>query len=239
MNSSELKDYYGLLNIPQSATVGDIHKAYWQMASRCHPDRGGSHEAMVQLVEAWKILSDPVKRARYDQLFKYRHNGWHNRKFNDDVQAARKRAAVHSKQSWEEFEAIYQKAFFIFNQDFYGDDMKGKTSGPYSPLMESGNKGARSEIISGPKPEMRVLNSYGGTMFLYIMKTLIIFVAILAGFLFYQNYSGIGRYVPLEQQDTSKVLILDTVNGAVYSAEKRDGSITSPWKESVSPFTRK
>jgi curved DNA-binding protein CbpA len=60
-NIGQLKDYYAILGVPQTATISEVHKAYWQNASSCHPDRGGSHEAMVQLVEAWEILSEPDK----------------------------------------------------------------------------------------------------------------------------------------------------------------------------------
>lgn len=238
MNNVELKDYYGLLRIPPSATISDIHKAYWLQASRCHPDKGGSHEAMVLLVEAWKILSDPNKRSRYDQLLKYRQDGWHSKKFNDDVQNAHKRAQGDSSRSWAEFEAIYQKAFYTFNQDFYGEVLQGKTSGCYSPLMGYNSKELRVEAASKSKPAASTLNTERGTVFVYIMKTLILSVMILAALLLYRHYSGIGRYVPLGQQDASYLLILDTANGSVYSVKKNGDTISAPWQKIVSPFTR-
>jgi curved DNA-binding protein CbpA len=238
MNTGELRDYYRILGVPQSATVSEIHKAYWQQASRCHPDKGGSHEAMVRLAEAWKILSDPGKRARYDQLFSYRHDGWRSRKFNNDVQEARKRAEGDSGRSWAEFEAIYQKAFYTFNQDFYGEDLEGKAAGPFSPLMGSNSKAARINSVSESASAERTLNSAGGTMFVFIMKSFVVFAAIIAAFLMYRNYSDSSRYVPLGQQDASSLLILDTTNGAVYSVNKRDGTRASPRQEAVSPFPR-
>jgi len=235
MSTDNLGNYYELLGIPIDSAVSDIHKAYWHKAARCHPDRGGSHEEMVRLVEAWKILSDPTKRSRYDQLLKFRHDGWHSTKFNEDVQDARRRAKEDAARSWSEFETIYQKAFYTFNQDFYGEDMEGKAAGPYSPLM--GTKRTGGQQAAGVAES--TLNSVGRTMFIYIMKTFILFAAILAALLFYRNYSGVGRYVPLGQQDASSLLILDTTNGAVYSVHKRDGALASPWKEMVAPFPRK
>jgi len=191
------------------------------------------------LVEAWKILSDPTKRSRYDQLLKFRHDGWHSTKFNADVQDARKRAKEDAARSWSEFEAIYQKAFYTFNQDFYGEDIAGKAAGPYSPLMGTKRTGGQQVAgATGSKPAESRLNRVGRTMFIYIMKTCILIAAILAAFLLYRNYSGVGRYVPLEQQGASSLLILDTTNGAVYSVDKRDGTLTSPWKEIVTPFPR-
>lgn len=238
MNAGELKDYYGLLGVPRSATVGDIHKAYWQEASRCHPDRGGSHESMVQLVEAWKILSDPSKRSRYDQLLKYRQEGWQSRKFDDDVQSARKGAEDYSARSWAEFEETYQKAFYTFNRDFYGEDIDIKASGPYSPLMGSKGKELRSGGISKSKPAVSDSSSRGAGMAAYITKVLILSAAIVAALFIYRNYSGVGRYVPLGQQGAAYLLILDTTNGSVYSVEKQNGVLSSRWKEIVSPFSR-
>ncbi len=230
MDSQELKDYYGRLGIPQSATISDIHKAYWQQASRCHPDKGGSHEDMVQLVEAWNILSDPVKRARYDQMFKYRHDGWQSKKLNDDVLDARKRATGYSSQTWAEFEAIYQKAFYTFNQDFYGEDIEGEAAGPYSPLIGSHKQQKPVKGATKSKPP-------ANAAYVYILKAFILLVAMLAAFQLYRNYSVNGRYVPLKQQGDGTMLILDTSTGAVYSMEKRYGTLSSPWKETVPPVS--
>lgn len=238
MNAVELKDYYGLLGVPRSATFSEIHRAYWRQASRCHPDRGGSHDSMVQVVEAWKILSDPNRRSRYDQLLKYRGDGWHSRKFDADVQDARKGAEESSACSWAEFEETYQKAFYMFNQDFYGEDLNGNAAGPYSPLLGSKSKGLRNEGIWKSKPAVSGSSSRGGSMIAYIVKTLILFAAIVAAFFAYRNYSGVGRYVPLGQQGAAYLLILDTTNGSVYSVEKQNGIFTSRWKEIVSPFPR-
>lgn len=232
MDNGQLKDYYAILGVPQTATTGEVHKAYWQKASRCHPDRGGSHEAMVQLVEAWKILSEPEKRARFDQLLKFRHDGWRNRKFDDDVRDARKRAEGYAASSWAEFEEIYQKAFYTFNQDFYGEDIKDKTAGPYSPLMGSGSKRG---LDKGTLKSGQISGTAGAAIFAYILKTVILLVAVAAALFFFRIYSGVGRYEPLGQQDASRLLMLDTTSGAVYSVEKR-GGMFYPWKKTVPPL---
>jgi hypothetical protein len=238
MNTGELRDYYGLLGVPQSATVSDIHKAYWQKASRFHPDKGGSHETMIQLTEAWKILSDPNKRARYDQLFRNRHGGWHSRKFNTDVQDARKRAEGAVAHSWEEFEKIYQKAFYTFNQDFYGEDIEAKATGPYSPLMGSNSREMRDEGSSKNKPAIIRSHTDVRKVLGYLLKTVLVVATIMIVCIGYQNYSSVGRYVSLGQENTFHLLIMDSTNGAVYSVEKKDGSLSSSWKEIVSPSSR-
>jgi len=200
--------------------------------------RKAIHDAMVRLVEAWKILSDSEKRSRYDQLLKSRHDGWRSRKFNADVQDARKGAEEHAARSWAEFEEIYQKAFYIFNKDFYGEEIAGKAAGPYSPLMGSGSVGVRVEGTSKNKPADGSLNGAEGRMFARFMKTVVVFAALAAAAVFYRTYSGMGRYVPLEPQNSANVLMLDTTNGAVYSVEKRDGTFFSTWKETVLPLPR-
>jgi curved DNA-binding protein CbpA len=215
MNADDVINYYGVLGVQQSATVSEIHKAYWHLASRCHPDKGGRHEDMVQLVEAWKILSDPDKRARYDQLLKYRHDGWRSRQFNDDVQDARKHAKDDAVRSWAEFESIYQKAFYTFNQDFYGEEMNGKAAGPYSPLMRSKISTLQGEESAKNRLPGNVSNTAGGTMLAYSITAIILLVIMMVAFFFYRNYCGIGRLVPLGKQDSGSILILDTTTGAV------------------------
>jgi hypothetical protein len=237
MNADEMRDYYGLLGVAQNATVSEIHKAYWRRASSSHPDRGGDHETMVRLVEAWKILSDPEKRSRYDQLLRYRHDGWQSRKFNTDVRDARSGAEEHAASSWAEFEEVYQKAFNAFNKDFYGEEIDGKAAGPYSPLMGSKNRGVQSEGTSIPRPADRSLSRLGSSMTAYIMKTVILLAAIVAATVICRIYSGIGRYVPLEQLNTTYVLMLDTTNGAVYSVEKRAGNLFPTWQQTVPPLS--
>jgi curved DNA-binding protein CbpA len=62
------KDYYAILGVAPSASQEDIRSAFLQKALQHHPDRGGTHEKMVELSEAVEILADPEKRALYDQV---------------------------------------------------------------------------------------------------------------------------------------------------------------------------
>lgn len=65
-------DYYEVLGVERSATPEEIKKAYRKAALKYHPDRNpGDKEAeekFKQAARAYEILSDPQKRARYDQF---------------------------------------------------------------------------------------------------------------------------------------------------------------------------
>lgn len=62
------RDYYEILGLAKGATDGEIKKAYRRKAKTMHPDAGGDKESFQELNEANEILSDPDKRAKYDQF---------------------------------------------------------------------------------------------------------------------------------------------------------------------------
>ena len=68
----DYKDYYQILGVERSAGADDVRKAYRKLAMQYHPDRNpGNKQAedkFKEINEAYQVLSDPQKRARYDQL---------------------------------------------------------------------------------------------------------------------------------------------------------------------------
>jgi curved DNA-binding protein len=68
----EYRDYYQALGVPRGASGNEIKKAYRKLAMKYHPDRNrGNREAeekFKEINEAYEVLSDPQKRARFDQL---------------------------------------------------------------------------------------------------------------------------------------------------------------------------
>jgi molecular chaperone DnaJ len=64
-------DYYELLRVRRDASADDIKKAFRQLARQLHPDTNPDPEAaerFKQVAQAYEVLSDPEKRARYDRF---------------------------------------------------------------------------------------------------------------------------------------------------------------------------
>ena len=59
-------DHYQTLGVSRDADSSEIKKAYRKLASKHHPDKGGDEQKFKQLQEAYETLSDPEKRANYD-----------------------------------------------------------------------------------------------------------------------------------------------------------------------------
>jgi curved DNA-binding protein CbpA len=71
---------------------------------KCHPDRGGSHEQMVLLNEAWEILSDPERRQRYDAVRRDTATPNVRAEAAADAQQAHQEAGKYPRR-WADFEA--------------------------------------------------------------------------------------------------------------------------------------
>ena len=102
------KDYYEILGVDKNSSQEEIKKAFRQLARKYHPDVAGKEyeEKFKEINEAFQILSDPEKRAQYDQ---FGHAAFQHQHFNDF--------------KWQSFDDIFNDFGFsdIFNFDIFSD----------------------------------------------------------------------------------------------------------------------
>lgn len=73
------KNYYEILEIPQTASIFDIEKAYQRLSAYWHPDRHRENRREAEykfhdISEAYETLSNRNKRAHYDELLNKQYN---------------------------------------------------------------------------------------------------------------------------------------------------------------------
>ncbi|VDK88926.1 unnamed protein product [Litomosoides sigmodontis] len=69
--STEIEDPYQVLGISRKATIKEIKNAYKALVKEWHPDKNekpNSHEKFMAITRAYEILSDPLKKERYDKF---------------------------------------------------------------------------------------------------------------------------------------------------------------------------
>ncbi len=63
-----MTDLYDILDVPRDASSDEIKKAYRRAARTAHPDAGGDEDTFKQVQRAYRVLSDPQARTRYDRF---------------------------------------------------------------------------------------------------------------------------------------------------------------------------
>ncbi len=70
----DYKDYYKILGVTKSATADELKSSFRKLARRYHPDvakdadKAQAESKFKEINEAYEVLSDPAKRAQYDEL---------------------------------------------------------------------------------------------------------------------------------------------------------------------------
>ena len=68
---ADKRDYYEVLGIAKGASEAEIKSAYRKLAKKYHPDLNPgdktAEEKFKEVGEAYEVLSDPDKKAKYDQ----------------------------------------------------------------------------------------------------------------------------------------------------------------------------
>lgn len=112
------RDYYDVLGVNRNASKDDLKKAYRKLAMQYHPDRNpGNKEAeekFKEAAEAYEVLSDDEKRARYDR---FGHDGM--------------RASGYSSPGFTDINDIFSHFSDIFGggsifDDFFGGSTRGR-----------------------------------------------------------------------------------------------------------------
>lgn len=78
-----MKDLYAILDLLKDATQEEIKAAFRELSKQHHPDvKGGDHQKMIDIAEAYKVLSNPQKRAHYDSTGKMKFDEFDSKFIN-------------------------------------------------------------------------------------------------------------------------------------------------------------
>ncbi|MET1116045.1 MAG: DnaJ C-terminal domain-containing protein [Comamonas sp.] len=112
----DYKDYYKILGVDKTASAQDIKKAYRRLARKHHPDLSQNPEAahqMAELNEANTVLSDPEKRAAYDQLgAEGLRNGFNPPPHWDETHAFRPNGGADSEEFSDFFDQLFGRSAY-------------------------------------------------------------------------------------------------------------------------------
>ncbi len=146
-------DYYEVLHIPKSSSLEEIKKAYREAALRYHPDRVPEQEKVAaeekfkEISEAYAILSDPKKRALYDERG---HAGIDQRYAQEDIYQGTDFSSVFSDLSDFGFgEGLFEKIFGDSGFDMFGNRRRRKRHAERGRDLQITTQITLEEVMAG------------------------------------------------------------------------------------------
>lgn len=145
----QYKDYYQVLGVSKTASSEEIRKAYRELAKKYHPDHNPGNkkaeEMFKEINEAYAVLNDKEKRARYDQLGSSYHDweqqGGNSSNYNWSNWYSTTAQKGNTQSSYQDF------------SDFFGSEFGG--AGGFSDFF--------SQIFGGMGSSQRSQSPFGST----------------------------------------------------------------------------
>ncbi len=172
----EYKDYYQILGVDRKASEDEIKRAYRKLALKYHPDRNpGDKEAeekFKEVNEAYQVLSDAEKRARYDQLgdsyTRYQQRGGAPGGFNWDdwfVQQGRGYPGGGVRVEMGDLGDLFGGGGFseFFYRIFGGDPGMGQAGRGAGPGFSTGRTRTAAPAPVETETEISLYEAYHGT----------------------------------------------------------------------------
>jgi curved DNA-binding protein len=145
-NLQNFRDYYEILGVPREATNEEIKQVFRRLARQYHPDLNPGNkqaeEKFKDIGEAYEVLSDPSKRAQYDQFSKF----WKQRGFQRQTTPRAKTWENRSSSSRIGTEEVDFSQFADFNsfvEQVLGRRQESKNGVPSPPSTR--------DVFSGPR----------------------------------------------------------------------------------------
>jgi curved DNA-binding protein len=164
----DYKDYYKILGVERSASDQDIKKAYRKLAMKYHPDRNPGNkqaeEKFKEMNEAYQVLSDANKRARYDQLgdsyFNYQQSGGKPDGFNwEQWYASQPQGGGARRVDVGDIGDLFGGGGF---SDFFRAIFGEMSGGGYTTSTRSGGRSTSLRPVEQPIP-ISLMEAYNGT----------------------------------------------------------------------------
>jgi curved DNA-binding protein len=151
MSSTEYKDYYAILGVKKTANISEIKKNFRQLALKYHPDRNQGNKAaeskFKEISEAYDVLSDEDKRAKYDNFGQYWEQGSGSRQTNNAT-SRNNSSTSRSKVDFNSSDFSQYGNFDEFINELLGrfsSPSSGSTSSPNPPQSSNSQGFSRTE----------------------------------------------------------------------------------------------